>query len=586
MKKVFTAVFTLIILLITPAKIFAADVWATAAAAAGIYATYKSALTSILRLGNDVNAQMSARTQDIKANGQDKNELDIKLVDNIMTRLVDNANYALRVNSLPFTWLVNDSDKFNAACYPMNYISVNRGLIRNFNLNEDEIASVLAHEMIHGIEQHSAKNYAKAAAQSLGAMVIGVSVDNANIDWNKFSNMVNYSIAKNITLPTEHEADEGGFYLMTSAGFNPGGSAAAMARMDYYVRYETQDFLEFDPHDKSNELTMSDHPDTEVREQKLSAMMTDFSMGHVKVQKVERNYKVFIDDTEIYTAQNNGGIYYNAEKAYFLAGSLARAFHDYNNFDDWKFRVGANNRTDFLNDDKIFNTAREIAFAANIGDKIKSAVAAAYENELPEVREKYILSENKRAEYWNKIKAENITAKKNLAEQLRINADIYNDYGQGKLALKEIARAISAENQNNMAECLAIRGRAKAIVGDYEGALIDVNSAVEQDSSNLYNFLNRADVYHMRGEIESALNDIAVALTIDDKNPIAYKLRGDIFDELGKFEIAEENFRICYELSKKNFRLIPKNYLEKIDPPAYEKIYSDKNSDKDKVTGQ
>ena len=585
MKKLFKIISALMIfsmMILSPTKIFAADIWASAAAAAGIYATYKSALTSILRLGNNVNAQVSARDQDIKANGQDKNPLDVKLVDNIMTQLVNKANYELRVNSLPFTWLVNDDDKFNAACYPMNYISINRGLIRNFNLNEDEIASVLAHEMIHGIEQHSAQNYAKAAAQSLGAMVITASIDSAKVDWNKFNGMVNYSIAKNITLPTEHEADEGGFFLMTSAGFNPGGSAAAMARMDYYVRYETQDFLEFDAHDKSNEQTMSDHPDTEVREQKLSKLMTDYSIGHVTVQRVERIYKVLIDGEEIYIAQNNGEIYNNAERAYFFAGGLARAFHDYKNFEDWNFRVGANNRVDFLNDDKVYKTAREIAFNENIGDKIKSAVESAYQNESNEVREKYSLSENKRAEYWSKIKSETVNAKKSMAEQLRINADIYNDYGQGELALKEIARAMIAENQNNMAECFAIRGRAKAICGDYDSALEDVNIVVEQDSSNLYNFLNRADVYHMRGEIDNALNDIAAALTIDAKNPVAYKLRGDIYDELGKFDIAEDNFRICYELSKKNFRLIPKNYLEKIDPKAYEKIYSDKH----KVTGQ
>lgn len=571
MKKIFTIVVALMILLTTPTKIFAADAWGIAAAAAGVYAAYKSALTEILRLGNNVNAQMSARNQDIKANGQDKNQLDVKLVDNIMNQLVDNADYELRVNSLPFIWNVNDSEKFNAACYPMNYISINRGLIRNFNMNEDEIASVLAHEMIHGIEQHSAKNYAKAAAQSLGAMVIGAAADSANIDWNKFSGMVNYSIAKTVTLPTEHEADEGGFFLMTSAGFNPGGSAAAMARMDYYIRYETQDFLEFDPHDKSNELTMSDHPDTEVREEKLSAMMTDYSIGHVRVQKVERTYKVFIDDNEIFTAKNLGEIYLNAERAYFFAGSLARAFHDYKTADDWNFRVDANNRADFLNDEKIFKTAREIAFAENIGEKIRAAVFAAYENESLEVREKYFAEENKRAANWAKIKSENISAKKVYAEQLRINADIYNDYGQGKLALKEIARAMAAETQNNMAECFSIRGRAKAICGDYEGALADTNFAVAQDSNNIYNFLNRADVYHMRGEIDNALNDIAAAIAIDEKNPISYKLRGDIFDELGKFELAEENFKICYELSKKNQRLIPQSYLEKIDPKVAEK---------------
>lgn len=555
----------------SPLKVYAIDAWAAAAQAAGIYAMYKSALTSILRLGNDVNAQMAARRQDIKENGQDQNSLDVKTVDEIMTRLVNDSTYELRVNSLPFVWTVNDDEKFNAACYPMNYISVNRGLIRVLNLNEDEIAAVLAHEMTHGIEQHSAKNYAKAIAQSFGAMMIGVNLESANIDWGRLAGMVNYSIAKNITLPTEHEADAGGFFLMTSAGFNPGGGAAAMARMDYYVRYETRDFLEFDPHDKPNEQTLSDHPDTEVREEKLSQLLTDYSFGHVTVKKIERTYKVFIDDEEILTAENLGEIYRNAEKAYFFAGGLARAFHENENFSDWNFREGAGNRTDFLTDDKVYKDLREISLTENLGEKIQSAVESAYKNELPENRQKYLDAEKKRHENWQKIKAETLSAKKNMATRLRTNADVYNDYGQGELALKEIARALEAENQDNIAECLGIRGRAKAICGDYDGALADVNSAVEQDPKNLYNFLNRADVYHMRGETDKALNDIAAAIAINEKVAVSYKLRGEIFDELGETDKAEENYRICYELSKKNPRSIPKNYLEKIDPEAAEK---------------
>ena len=112
--------------------------------------------------------------------------------------------------------------------------------------------------------------------------------------------------------------------------------------------------------------------------------------------------------------------------------------------------------------------------------------------------------------------------------------------------------------------------------------MIDVNFAVEQDSKNLYNFLNRADVFHMRGEIDSALADIDTAIKIDAKNPMPYKLLGDIFDELGKFELAEVNYRNCYFLSKKNLNLIPKNYLEKIDPKVAEKINKEKEKEQEK----
>ncbi len=555
--------------------VYAVDAWTAAAQAAGVYALYRSTLVSMTKLGNDVNAQIAVRRQDIKANGQDFNRLDVQLVNSIMTRLINNANYELRVNSLPFVWLVNNSEKFNAACYPMNYISINRGLLRTLNLNADEIAAVLAHEMTHGIEQHSAKNYAKAMAQMLGAMMIGMDVGSStdsNIDWSKFNGIVGYSVAKTITLPSEQEADEGGFYLMTQAGFNPGGGAAAMARMDYYVRYETEDLFEFDAHDKPEEQTMSDHPDTTVRENNLSKMLTEYSLNHVRVEKSDRIYKVYIDDTEIFTAQVAGEIYRSAELAYLFAGGLSKAFHDYKNFADWNFRTGDFDRITFLTNDDVYKILLEENFNLNLGEKIQTAVQNAYQTEPATLRQNFQIQETERLSAWQKIKSDALNSSKKAAKQLRLNADTYNDYGQAELALFEIERAMQATNQDDLAQCFAIRGRAKAILGDYDGALADVNKAVEMDNKNLYNFLNRADVFHMRGELDLALADIATAINLDKKNAVAFRLQGDIFDELGEIEKATESYRTCYNLTKKNAKSIPLDYLEKIDSDAAEKI--------------
>lgn len=577
LAKVIAAVVTCAIFFF-PLRAIAADAWAIAAQAAGIWAAYQATLKSMTRLGNDVNAQMAARSQDIATNGSAKNPRDVKLVDDIMERLINSGGYELKANSLPFVWNVNASEKFNASCYPMDYISVNLGLLQNLNYDEDKIAAVLAHEMTHGIEQHSAKIYASAVAQQIGAVMVGANVNSANVDWSKLGGMVGYSVAKNIIVPAEYAADEGGFYLMTSAGFNPGGSAAAMARMDYYFRYETRDFLEFDAHDKPSEQTFSDHPDTELREEKLSQLLTDYSCGHVTVKKLWRSYAVYIDGAEVYLANFPNA----ADNAYYFAGGLARAFHDYESIDGWNFRSGAGGSIDFLTDDKVFKQVREIAFLENIGKKIQAAVTKAYQNDSR--RQNYRDAEEKRLSAWQKVRTEALDAKKSYAKQLRINADAYNDYGRGELALIEIERALAAKNQDDLPECLAIRGRAKAILGDYDGALTDCDNAVAQDSKNLFNFLNRADVRHMRGEIELALEDINTALQIDSEVAVSYKLRGDIFDELGDELKAEESYRRCYELTKKNPRSIPKKYLEKIDANAYKKL-TEKENAADKVNG-
>lgn len=585
MKKFLIALLLTVATILNPVQVLAADAWAIAAEALGVLAAYQSTLREILALGNNVDAQMSVRKQDIEKNGVDKNKRDVELVDSIMTRLVNGGQYELRVNSLPFIWSVNDNEKFNAACFPMNYISVNRGLVRGLGGDENQIAAVLAHEMTHGLEQHSAKSYAQAVAQQLGAMVVGMNIDNRNgvdIDWNKFSAMVDYSIAKNISVPAEYAADEGGFYLMTSAGFNPGGSAAAMNRLGYYVRYETRDFLEFDAHDKSSDETFSDHPDTENRETKMLELMTAYGGGHVKVEREGRAYKVFVDGIEIFYSLNTSDNPTSAAvNAYYFAGGLSKAFHDYDKVEDWNFRRGATNQTDFLSDDFAYRELRGLSTMYNLGDKVQTAVTMAYRNETPATRQKIRETDEARKKFWDKIKFDADNAKTKAATQLRVNADVYNDHGQGELALKQIERALNAKNQDDIAECLSIRGRAKAICGDFDGALADCDSAIDKDPKNLYNFLNRSDVRHMRGELELALEDIARALTIDEKNPIAYKLQGDIFDEQGKNDLAEASYRKCYELSRKNPQSIPLTYLEKIDAKAAEKLRKKKETSTD-----
>ena len=564
-SKIVAAALTFAII-ISPIRAVASDAWAVAAQAAGVWAIYQSVLKSMMSLGNDASAQMAARKQDIEKNGETKNPRDVQIVNDVMTRLINSKGYELRANSLPFVWKVNDSKIFNASCYPMDYISVNRGLIENLNYDENKIAAVLAHEMTHGIEQHSAKIYANAVAQQVGAVMLGANVDSRNVDWSKLGGMVGYSVAKSVIVPAEYAADEGGFYIMTSAGFNPGGGAATMARMDYYFRYETRDFMEFDAHDKPAEQTFSDHPETENREARLSQLMTDYSCGHVTVKKFERSYKVFIDGKEIYTAN-----YKNAsDNAYYFAGGLARAFHDYKSVDAWNFRNGASGIVDFLNDDEVFKKTREIALLENIGAKIQAAVIAAYKNDGN--RKKYLDAEKQRLNAWQKIKSDALSAGRNAAKQLRINADIYNDYEEGELALKEISRAMAAKNQDNIPECLAIRGRAKAILKDFDGAFSDCNEAIAQDSKNLYNFLNRADVYKMKGDFETALKDVDAALNIDSSVAVSYQLRGEILDKAGYEKAAEESYRFCYNLSKKNPHSIPEKYLERIDADAYQKL--------------
>ncbi len=547
----------------------ASDFWGTAAQAIGVYAAYLSSLKSMLGYGNDPAAQAASLRQDLERNGRDRNRLDVEVVDKVMRRLVDKGAYVLKVNSLPFVWAVNDNPAFNAACYPTNYISINRGLVRELNCDEDELAAVLAHEMAHGIEQHAAENYAHAIAQHLGISIL--SAASGTVDWSKVAGLVNYSIAKNVTLPTEQEADESAFYIMTSAGFNPGGSPAAMARMGYYLRYETTDIWEYDdPTQNPRDNMYNDHPDTRAREQKLAEMMTEYSCGHVTV-KDRRD--VYIDGKLFLSGDNTLDDHDNRlENAYYIAGGLAKAFHDNDTEAGWNFRKSPDGSDDLLTDEHAYKALREAVARKRAWTDLQEMVRTAYAKEaIIPYRAKVKADEAARLAALRQKMDEVLAADKKFVKRLRENSDVYSDLGWGEYALKEVARAFEAKNQDNLAECYGVRGRAKAVAGDFDGAMADCDKAVEMDASNPYNFLFRADAYHMQGNFEAALADVDKALKVGNKNWVAHRMKGDMLDELGDSAGAKESYSACYKITGKP-KSIPMEYLVLIDASAAKRL--------------
>ena len=565
-------------------KAEAADAWAIAAQALGVLGAYQSSLSSILELGNNAQAQIQSQRQDIQQNGIDPNSNDVQVVDRVMRQLVDKGDYVLKANSLPFCWTVNNSKDFNAACYPTNYVSINKALVRGLNLEPDELAAVLAHEMTHGIEQHSAHNYAKAVAQYYGMAFLNM--DTGVADWNKLNALANYSIAKNVTLPTEYDADAGGFYIMTSAGFNPGGGAAAMARMARYLTYETQNVLEYqDPDPKLKEQeNYNDHPDTDKREQKLAQMMTDYGCGHVTVKDRK---DIYIDGEKLLSVDWDGDYDNTLENAYFVAGAIAKAFHDYDSPAGWNFRADGDGTVTCLPDTRVNQALQKFLRTERAGARLQALVTTAYDGEKTSgARTKMKASAQARQQVLQSEREAVLAASAKFVKKMRENGDMYSDYGQGERALFQMRRVFAAHNPENEAENHAIRGRARAVAGDFTAGLQDLDKAVTMDSKNVYNYLNRADVYHMMGNTEASLADLAQAEAIDKANPYVWFMRAQIYEELGQQADALANYQEFYRLQPKAFRVIPEEYLQSVSEKDYKTVQKEKADAKKKYEQQ
>lgn len=66
------------------------------------------------------------------------------------------------INDKPYNYFVNNDETYNAFCTVGHNLTVNTGMFKLLNNNQDELAIVVAHELAHGQEEHvqsSAKKF-------------------------------------------------------------------------------------------------------------------------------------------------------------------------------------------------------------------------------------------------------------------------------------------------------------------------------------------------------------------------------------------------------------------------------------------
>ena len=205
----------------------------------------------------------------------------------------------------------NPIDDFNAFATVGRVMSVNKGALDL--LDDDELAYVMAHEISHGehkdIVNGLKKQVGLSTAVSLAAGGGGNAAILSNIAGNYMENQV-------FTMGQEKAADELGFKILSESPYNVGGAAASMAvlRNKYGDLYREGLNQVFSP---------NNHPKTSSRVKDNIDRMYTYSGNHVTVD----NGAVFVNGVNIYSPANSGR-YTGEERAYFMAGKLARLYHN------------------------------------------------------------------------------------------------------------------------------------------------------------------------------------------------------------------------------------------------------------------
>ena len=514
-----------------------------------------NARMQFLAWGNNpvVQAQLRAKVVKEQSEGEPDAQA-VAVTDKVMNRLVDNGNYVLKNDSLPFRWEVIHKDEFNANCNFADFVCVYDGLVKACNYDEDELAAVLGHEMAHGYNQHVAKDMQKRALSAVFANGArgALSASTYGIGMQLPTARAHFAIVKNTTLASEKRADESGFYTMASAGFNPGGAAAMMARMAYYTDHasQLQDF--FFP---------SDHPDTLVRRDRMAALMTNYGIGHPTVGKDEKTMgDVYFDKKLLLRAEPESGR--DAEEmSYLIAGGIAKGFHDHRTFAEWAFHTDAKGQVDFLNDDNAYGPLKRALSTNGNGVEFQTLVEQAYESDRKSnARDKFLKDERKHNDDVKAEREKQAAASKESPQKAQ-NGDLYMQLGLTDLAEKEYQRSEKLDAQNPQAKCglAMVEGRR----GHQAKALSMVNDVLVKNPKYGNAYVARAAIYANQGNLDAALADCNNALSVDKNAVAAYRVAGDIFNAQGNTSGALDDYR-AYHNAVPEARDIPQEYLAQL----------------------
>ena len=176
-----------------------------------------------------------------------------------------------QIRKTPVTFGVLDSPIINAMALPGGYIYVTRGMLAHLN-NEDQLASVLAHEIGHVAARHAARQtWQQQLGQGLllGGVLLGQGLGLPAQDILNLGSMAAQLIFLRYSREDELEADKLGVEYSSAAGYDPREAVGLFETLDRIQEKEGQGMPSF----------LATHPDPGDRIQRIRELTARMPRG-------------------------------------------------------------------------------------------------------------------------------------------------------------------------------------------------------------------------------------------------------------------------------------------------------------------
>jgi predicted Zn-dependent protease len=119
-------------------------------------------------------------------------------------------------------WEVNliGSRQLNAFCMPGGKIAFYYGILQQLQLSDDEVATIMGHEVAHALREHARERMGKTAATRIGAGVLSALLGLGQTG-DTLLNMGGQLLTLKFSREDESEADIVGMELAARAGYDP-----------------------------------------------------------------------------------------------------------------------------------------------------------------------------------------------------------------------------------------------------------------------------------------------------------------------------------------------------------------------------